>query len=391
MDQSGERILDERVNVLTVIANESYRRYVETYQDEIAFEYRSEIEARYGKAIADLSNADRRAIEEEYGEGILPPKPRQAGKRKAKLNKARLLREDFKELWARIHHKTRYGVRIDTEKLLAAVMPELERTQVEKPRVTITRASVKVSDENLFEAMQMSAAKTVADLSGRYALPNVVDVMENLMEHTSPPVRVTRRTLLELFRRLRDKQPALDNPQEWASQAARILKTRLADHLVEGIQYEKTGAWYDMSQILADGDLELFCSHIAEPNPDSAKTIYDLIPCDSDVETRFVRDLEAREDVLLYVKLPGWFKVPTPVGDYNPDWAIVMKDGDAQGRPFLYLVSETKGSANLDDLRPDEKRRILCGAAHFGSKSLGKVGALEGVDYRLVTRGADLR
>ena len=230
VNQAGDRVHDDQVNILTVVANESYRRYVETLQSEIAFEYRAEIEARYGKPVGDLTAAERRKIEEEYGEGILPPPPRRAGEKKARLRKARVLSAEFRELWARIRHKTRYAVKIDTEELLAEVVPAIEAADVSPPRVTITKAQVKVGDDGIFEAMQMSAAKTAVDLAGRYPLPNLVDVMANLMEHTTPPVRVTRRTLLELFRRVESKKAALDNPHEWATVAVRILKEKLADH-----------------------------------------------------------------------------------------------------------------------------------------------------------------
>ena len=110
--------------------------------------------------------------------------------------------------------------------------------------------------------------------------------------------------------------------------------------------------------------VELFSKYIVPTGEDRA--LHDLIPCDSEVEKKFVQDLEARDDVKLYLKLPHWFTVPTPVGDYQPDWAIVMQDPEEDGRPVLYLVSESKGSADRDQLRLNEWRRIQCGAAHFG-------------------------
>ena len=395
VDQAGDRIHEESVNVLTVVANESYRSYVETYQSEIAEEFRTEIEARYGKPIADLSPEERRKIEEEYGEGILPPPPREKGRSRAHLLKARVLSNEFKELWERIKHRTRYTVRIDTEALLAGAVPAIDKADVKPPRVTITKATVKVDDEGIFDALQMSAAKTAVDLAGRFPLPNLVDMMANLMEQTTPPVRLTRRTLLEVFRRCKSRTLAVKNPHEWAAAAVRVLKEKLADHLVNGIQYEKDGTWYDMSQILDEEEIDLFAKHIVEPDADNGKAIYDLIPCDSGVEVQFVRDLEARADVKLYVKLPSWFRVATPVGEYQPDWAIVMEAPEADGKPVLYLVSETKSAGDTDDvrldhLRPSERRKILCGAAHFGSKQLKKKGALEGVDYKVVAIASKL-
>ena len=390
VDQEGNRVQDERVNILTVVANESYARYVQSLQDEMAYEYREAIEARYGKPIGELTNAERRKVEQEYGEGILPPKPRRAGRSKAHLRKRRVLSEDFKELWERIKHKTRYAVHINTEKLLEDAVPEIDRQSIPLPRVTITKAQMRVDGAGAFEALQTSAAKTVKDLAGRYPLPNLVDVMSNLLENTSPPVRLTRRTLLEVFTRARNKRAALDNPHAWAGVAARTLKDKLMDQLVEGIRYEKLNEWYEMQQILDDEVVEVFSRYVAKPDVHEDKTVYDLIPCDSDVEKKFVKDLEARRDVKLYVKLPRWFTVPTPVGDYNPDWAIVMHGEDGDGKPLLYLVTETKGENWRRELRPNELRKIKCGAAHFGSKESGIEGALDGVDYKVVSDASEL-
>lgn len=281
-------------------------------------------------------------------------------------------------------------MQIDTGKLLEEAVPEIEREAIPPPRVTITKAQMTVDGEGAFEALQTSAAKTVKDLAGRYPLPNLVEVMSNLLGNTTPPVRLTRRTLLDVFRRAGNKQAALDNPHEWASVAVRALKDKLMDQLVDGIRYEKLNEWYEMQQILDDEVVEVFSRYVAKPDVDQDKTVYDLIPCDSDVEKEFVKDLEARQDVKLYVKLPGWFTVPTPVGDYNPDWAIVMEGREEDGKPVLYLVSETKGENWRTELRPSELRKIKCGAAHFGSTQLGKAGALEDVEYKVVSNASEL-
>jgi len=109
--------------------------------------------------------------------------------------------------------------------------------------------------------------------------------------------------------------------------------------------------------------------------------LWDGVPFESETEKAFAQDLEKREDVKLYIKLPRWFEVATPIGNYKSDWAIVMTDPvSAENR--LYLVRETKSTLNLDQLRPDEKRKILCGRSHFR-------GAL-GVDYKLVTEASQL-
>ena len=236
VDQVGERVRDERVNVLTVVANESYERFVAQLQSEIAFEYREEIEARYGKPIGDLDDEERGRIEEEYGQGILPPRPANARQRgAARLRQEYTLKPELQQLWERIKRQTRYAVKIDSERLIRDVAAELCREEIRPPRVAITKARVDVGDENIFEALQMSAARSVMSLAGRYPLPNLVEIMANLMQHTTPPMRVTRRTLLEIVRRAPNQQAVLDNPNEFAAVAVRIIKEKLADQLVEGV------------------------------------------------------------------------------------------------------------------------------------------------------------
>lgn len=193
---------------------------------------------------------------------------------------------------------------------------------------------------------------------------------------------------------------ALDNPHEWATTAVRILKERLADHLVKGIEYVRVAdapggdglpaeeRWYEMQRVLDEAEVELFSKYIVSTG--DGRSVYDLVPCDSEIERKFVQDLEARTDVELYLKLPYWFTVPTPVGEYRADWAIVMAGPEDIGKPVLYLVSETKSSLKKDDLRPNEWRRIQCGAAHFGSRQFNRRGALEGVDYCVVKEAAEL-
>jgi type III restriction enzyme len=355
VEQSGERIHDERVNVLTVVANESYEKYVEKMQQE---------------------------IEDEYGKDGLPPKPANARKRGvARLRKEFTLKPEFKELWERIKHKTRYSVKIQTAELVDEVVLALDSIEVKPPRIAITKAQVQAGkEEDVFQALQMSAAKSVRDLSGRFPLPNLLDIMSNLMEHSTPPVRISRRTLLEIFKRISNKTEATNNPHGFATVAVQVIKGKLADHLVRGIKYYKINKWYEMTQL--EAETENWLDYMVP----TERAIYDLVIFESDTEKTFVEGLEQRDDVKLYLKLPNWFKVLTPVGEYNPDWAIVMEErdehGQPTGKPLLYLVRETKYTNKLDDLRPDERRKVQCGEQHFK-------GAL-GVDYKVITNASEL-
>ena len=358
VDQTGERVRDEAVNVLTVVASESYQRFVEGLQ--------SEIEREYGK------------------EGVPPPPPDKRKRTTIKLRKSYMLKPEFKVLWEKIKHKTQYAVRVDSDKLIADVLPELDTATIRKPRVAITKVGLRVQKgEDLFEPIIQSGAKTAIDLAGRYPLPNIVAIMENLMENTSPPMRLSRRTLLEIFRGSKLRDAALDNPHELATVAVAVIKAKLADQLVDGIKYEKIDEWYD--QTLFKEEIENVWRDYLVPSEAidgvGGTHLYDGVQFESEVEKAFAQGLEQRFDVKLYIKLPSWFAVTTPIGEYHPDWAIVMEGRDG-GEDRLYLVRETKGTLDLNQLRPDEKRKILCGRSHFR-------GALD-VNYKLVTKASQL-
>ena len=359
VDQTGERIHDERVNVLTVVASEGYERFVSGLQ--------SEIEAEYG------------------AEGVPPKPPNARNKAKVHLRKHYFLKPEFKELWERIRHKTRYAVSVDTERLVGSVLPELDAASIRAPRIAIRKAEVVATMKDTFEAMAQSGARTAIDLVGRFPLPNLLEVMESLMENTSPPMRISRRTLLEIYTRSKNKKAAVENPHEFATLAVGIIKEKLTDQLVDGVQYEKLGQWYEMSQFALE--LETWSEYLVKsvrPDGSEGTSLYDGVFWDSvTIAKPFIEALEHRKDVRLYFRLPAWFLVNTPIGQYNPDWAIVMDNPENnEAKPVLYLVRETKGTGRLSDLRPQERRKILCGKRHFE-------GAL-GVSYRVVSSASEL-
>ncbi|MBR9890790.1 DEAD/DEAH box helicase family protein [bacterium] len=353
VNQDGDRIQNEQINVLTVIASETYERFVAGLQDQ---------------------------IEREYGKDGMPPPPPDSRKRKTiKLRKHFLLKPEFKQLWEKIKHKTRYSVQIDTAKLVADTVSELDETTISTPRVTVSKANIRVDEaEDFFEPIVLSGAKTAIDLAGRFPLPNLIEVMESLMENTSPPMRLSRRTLLEVFQKTAKRSEATENPHEFAIIAVNILKAKLAAQMVNGIKYEKDGTWYDQTQFAEE--IQTWEDYLV-PSEEIAGVggthLYDGVIWDSQtIEKPFAESLEKMANVKLYIKMPGWFTIDTPIGRYNPDWAIVMEDPE-NDEERLYLVRETKGSLDLNELRPDERLKILCGRKHFG-------GAL-GTSYRVVT------
>jgi type III restriction enzyme len=190
---------------------------------------------------------------------------------------------------------------------------------------------------------------------------------------------LSRATLLQILKGIANLDAALANPQEFASKAVAEIKVKLAAHLIGGIQYHETGEWFDMT--IFDGEVE----GIKDKMIRSPKGLYDYLVYDSQTECKFVEDLEKRKDVRRYVKLPRLFLVPTPIGDYNPDWAVIADDtnefGEETGRQ-LNLVRETKSTLAPGKLRPGEEQKIKCGKKHF-TDALG-------VNFKKITQASEL-
>jgi len=350
VNQQGQRVTTEKENVLTVVANESYELFVSTLQ--------AEMEEAFGK------------------EGAAPRPVNARQKRIAKRKPLDALPEEFLNLWERIKLRTRYQVTVDSEKLITDVLGTLDKLIIDPPRIVASKVEITADDKEDRLDYQHFGQRVVATLVGRQAVPNIVEMIEDLVAHITPPIKLTRKTLITIVTKTKNRQAALDNPQEFALQAARIVREKAVQQLVDGIQYFKDGTWYDMSEWVEEEET------VSERLIPVDNSIYDNIVVQSETEKKFVQKLKKMKNVRLFIKLPNWFKVGTPVGQYNPDWGLVMEQVFGEDGPLLYLVRETKSSTVADDLRGTENQKIRCGERHF-------VGAL-GVDYRVVTSADEL-
>lgn len=349
VNQQGTRIQnDTRINKLTVIANESYTEFVKSYQEE---------------------------IETVYGKGTpIPTIGNQAQKIQVNRNKRYELSEDFKELWERIKHKTRYAVTLNTEDIVKDIASKLAIIGIKAPRITAVTAGIQLDKHaDQFSPVVKTGAKTLSTLERKGTLADLIKRLESLLEFQSTPLAISRKTILMILQESGQIENALTNPHDFATQASQLIRETLAEYLVDGIQYERIDEWYEMT--LFESEWSSYKDHLIP----AEKSIYDQVAYDSEVEKEFVRGMDAREDVLLYIKLPSWFLVPTPVGNYNPDWAIVLQDDNEPTGSKLYLVRETKG---VGEMRPTEKYKTECGKVHF-QRALG-------VSYKIVNSANQL-
>jgi len=298
----------------------------------------------------EIVDAVRKASLERY------VKPR-SNRQTRTLNKALYLTPEFEEFWEAISRKTTYHVTVNRESLIdAAVKAMKEAPRIEPLRIQVTRAGVKVLRGG---AKGQELGTRSADLKGSYDLP---DIITELQEVTS----LTRKTIVDILIGSERLVEFIGNPNDFIAMAKRALQSELAKIVVEGIQYEKiAGSIYELRELQRDGaeEKERFLDQLYKVQNEQ-KTDFDYVVFDSDVERQFAELLDSREDIKLFMKLPAKFKVPTPVGDYNPDWAIIKQE---DGEDRIYMIRETKSTLDDSKLRPTELAKIRSAKKHFAA------------------------
>ena len=202
----------------------------------------------------------------------------------------------------------------------------------------------------------------------------IPDILLDLQKAT----RLTRHTLWRILEESGRLKDFLLNPQAFTKLAIQEILGALRNLMIEGIQYKRTGSHWEMSRIEKDAEQGIvrYLNALYEVQQQK-KSLFDYVEYESEVEKKFAHDLDTNEHVKLFVKLPTWFKVETPIGSYNPDWAFVTKK-----EKKLYFVRETKSTLDEEELRGRESQKIACGQKHFDTR---------GVDYDVVTKLSEVK
>jgi type III restriction enzyme len=415
VDQTGERIQGDEINVLTVVANESYRSYASRLQQEYV----------------------------QDGDGsAAPPPPSDARRKKARRrDKLFVSHPDFAAFWEKLAQRVDYTIRLDTERLVKRCIERLNAERYPEPRIviekgefvvhryTITleslrrpRARVRVAVESTSGdsseyVRDVKEGDNIGDLVNDERLRGLVvhdwhgtflvvgddvelyedepvvyesaegqqmRVHERRVAETRHPVfnvvaraaketGLTRPTVTRIFRSLRAdvKAQVLRNPEGFAGAFITVLRNVLADQVATSLEFRVNGSEPLELEELFPAEKSFPQKELVEAG---ARGLYDLVQKDSEVEMTFIERLKRDDAVVLFFKFPAAFKVRLPrlIGNYNPDWGIVRRD--ASGRRTLHLVRETKGSEKLETLRfPHERRKIFGASRYFDAA---------GVDYR---------
>jgi type III restriction enzyme len=432
VNQIGERVYGHEVNTLTVMASESYKDFVDNLQKEIESEtgirfgvleshsfgdvvldiideeivylgqqkstelYKFLIEKEYidskGKVQDKLRTAlkeDKVELPEELMEDqkvvsqILNTLKQTAGKldikntadkQIVKVNKRVLDSPEFKELWERVKFKTTFSVDFNSDSLVEECIKMIDdRLKITRGKLIYTKVKVGITVGGV-DAKETPNTE-ISQLNNEVEnLPDIVSYLQN-------ETQLTRKSIVKILTGTLKLKYFKSNPQKFIEGCIDIINEQMRVHIIDGIQYKKIGNSDCYSQELFENK-ELF-GYLKSNLKSSEKSPYNYVVYDSTIESTLATEFENSSNISVYAKLPSWFVIDTPLGTYNPDWAVLWKD---ENEEKLFFVVESKGSTSLFDLRPKETAKIDCGKKHFhaiGSEMIVASEMSEVVDFAL--------
>ncbi len=269
-------------------------------------------------------------------------------------------KREFKELWSRINHKAVYSVDFDSKELIEKCVDELNhRLKVAPLQYTVEKGEQ--LDQVSYDQMKSGEGFTVNESQTGYSAHSVHSAVKyDLIGKIAEGVQLTRRTVTAILSKMEKAVFAQfkTNPESFISEAVQFITEQKATVIIEHLSYDTLSETYG-SDIFTDGQVKQDFSNAGEP---LKRHIYDYVITDSGRERSFVKDLDVSSEVIVYAKLPRGFYIPTPVGNYNPDWAISFKEGAVK---HIYFVAETKGSMSSLELRKTEEIKIDCARKFF--------------------------
>ncbi len=408
VNQEGDRIYDEQVNRLTVVANESFENFARGLQSDIEAAIDPSGGFKFGRvpqiAFTPLLNAvgtkyltqdeskalwahiQQQGFIDTHGDFTPEFKPESAGftlnlparfagmdeavigrmekflprdfvkdarkRQPVTYNKRIELNPDFKILWDKISQKTRYSVEFKTEELVKLASDKIRKmAEVKKVHIEITKRDLEIKESGI-EGGKITSNRTYI-VSNEQTLPDILGFLQRETE-------LTRGTLAEILRQAGRLEDFTVNPVMFMSEAAKLINRALHELIIDGIKYEPiAGQFYEM-RLFEQAEVEEYLNRLYTVTSTDNRTPYDYVVYESDTEEEVAKLLDADDKVKFFCKLPRWFRVATPLGDYNPDWAVVVEAGQK-----LYLVRETKSTLDRDKRRESENKKVDCGKAHF--------------------------
>lgn len=436
VNEKGKRVPGFQVNTLTVMANESYQRFAEGLQKEyeedgVVFgtfkkdsfatiiishdEITGELKILGQKKSEKLSNYYK-------DKGYINSENRATDKLKKAVSKRKIpvpkefeniateilkvikskiqylnikdanekielkadkkaMTGDFLELWNRIKYKTKYTINVDSEKLIGLAIngyksiKGINSIQTRRGMYLYKKAKVKMKQAGVIADETNESDESIKN-NYAYELPDIITFLQN-------ETNLTRKTIVLILESANNLDSFRNNPLSYMTQVANIINLIKNKLIIDGIKYTRINDEYDQ-KLFTTETLNAYLGvngNSVKVDDSKQKTIYNYVVTDSNIEREFVKQAELDDKVKFYIKLPNWFKVPTPIGSYNPDWAILYEKGNAQ---HLYFIVETKGDVRYESLRPKEQEKIEAGIKHFKAVD-------PEIEFKCVSNESDIR
>lgn len=280
------------------------------------------------------------------------------------LDHEKFASKEFKSLWEKINAKTYYTVSFNEEKLIESCVNSLNRQlRVSQTLVVITDGYLSTTKQNTPEMKRLVGKQVVLE---EVAAKNVTF---DLIGEIATSTRLTRKTVATILQHIEPVVFKLfaANPEEFIREAIKLIDEQKASTIIEHITYDKLDETWNAEEIFVDATIG---GEYGKNVSDAKKHLYDKLRYDSSTEKTLGEELDVADTVELYVKLPSGFYINTPMGKYNPDWAIAFREGSVK---HIYFVAETKGDTSELQLREVEKAKIECARRHFSVISSDKV------------------
>lgn len=315
-----------------------------------------------------MSNSVMKLVQSIYDPSVLKGMIDDGSKTTTPDNKLNdnFMKKEFQELWRRINHKYAYTVSFDSEELIekavGAINKELEVTQLS---YVVTRGEQK-DNATLDDMKHGDMMRQKESATEKLKTDIVSNVRYDLLGKISSATRLTRKTVATILSKIRPQKFGMykANPEEFIRKVTRLIMEQKATIIVEHISYNRVEGKFDSDIFTQEKHGTIDRAF------EGKKSIVDYVFTDSEGERKFVGKIDTAKEVAVYAKLPKGFHIPTPVGNYSPDWAIAFQEGEVK---HIYFVAETKGSMSSMDLREIEKGKIACAEKLFTQISTSNV------------------
>ena len=332
------------------------------------YEDKANGELKIAEEVADSAASVIEIIDSIYDSRAMQPENARSNNVELEVDESKLAMPEFKALWAKINSKSVYVVDFDTDELVRKSIDSLDR----KLRVSKIYFKVETGAMEQIKSKEelVSGASFVKEKSASYG--NVIAVSSNvkydLIGKLVDETGLTRKAIVQILQKIKPEtfEQFKINPEEFIIKAATIINDEKATAIIEHITYDVMDDKYG-TDVFTDPTIK---GRLGVNAMKAKKHLYDHIVYDSSNEQAFATELDTNTNVAVYVKLPDGFYISTPVGHYNPDWAIAFYEGTVK---HIYFVAETKGSMNSMQLRLIEESKIHCAREHFKAISNGEV------------------